>query len=364
MAENTLIEWASHTFNPWRGCRKVHTGCEHCYAEVNRSVKMHGIQWGTEKQGGTRVRLADSGWKQPAKWNRDAEAAGERRRVFCASLADVFERWSGVVWSHNVRPLYRRADGTVCDFVPSVPHSPLSLGHLRADLFRVIRETPWLDWLLLTKHGLWDGADHPERGLLHAWPQTEPGVLERFDNVWLLGSASDQETLNRIAPELLKVKQAGIVRYVGVSAEPMTGPMDFLNVEIGQRRGAAHYADVLRGVELSAPPVHSTRAPSLDWVIFGGESDQPGHPPARPCALRWILDGVSQCRAAGVPPFVKQLGSHVIADVEPTAAAVAVAERMGGRASALGRMRLRDKKGGDWSEWAAELRVREFPRAA
>jgi protein gp37 len=58
MAENSGIQWTHHTFNPWRGCSKVHTGCTNCYAEVNYSVKMHGIKWGTQAQGGTRVRLS------------------------------------------------------------------------------------------------------------------------------------------------------------------------------------------------------------------------------------------------------------------------------------------------------------------
>ena len=96
----TAIEWTSsvkpdgtvvqgYSFNPWRGCTKVSAGCTHCYAETlsKRNPAVLGI-WG---KSGTRSIAAESYWKQPIKWNRDAAMAGERRRVFCASLADVFE---------------------------------------------------------------------------------------------------------------------------------------------------------------------------------------------------------------------------------------------------------------------------------
>ncbi len=62
MAENSNIGWTDHTLNFWRGCTKVNEGCRNCYAEVERSVKAHGVKWGP---GGTRVRLADAGWRKP-----------------------------------------------------------------------------------------------------------------------------------------------------------------------------------------------------------------------------------------------------------------------------------------------------------
>ena len=120
MAETTKIQWTSHTFNPWRGCTKVNAGCANCYAEVNYSVKMHNIKWGPN---GTRAKTSESYWRQPLKWNREAEcdcgAAGRgdreclfcangchRPRVFCASLADVFEDWDGPIVDHKGRQLF------------------------------------------------------------------------------------------------------------------------------------------------------------------------------------------------------------------------------------------------------------------
>lgn len=109
MAAETKIQWCHHTFNPWRGCTKIHEGCANCYAERDskRFPKVRGV-WGPM---GTRVRAAD--WSEPIRWNAAAEAAGERRRVFCASLADVFEAWDGPIVDHKggilVSP--RPADG-------------------------------------------------------------------------------------------------------------------------------------------------------------------------------------------------------------------------------------------------------------
>ena len=118
MGTQTKIEWTDHTWNPWRGCAKVSAGCANCYAEhqANRRPDLLG-EWGP---GGTRVMAAESYWRLPSKWNRDAEAAVEMRRVFCGSMMDFFED----------RPELR------------LP---------RARAWRIMIYTPHLDWLLLTK---------------------------------------------------------------------------------------------------------------------------------------------------------------------------------------------------------------------
>src|SRR5689334_23112101 len=116
MGENSKIEWTHHTFNPWLGCTKVSPACAHCYAEA--WAKRTGIvQWGDSAE---RRRTTESYWRQPLKWNAQAFESLERKRVFCASLADVFED----------RP---------------------ELQTWRKVLFDLIAATPYLDWLLLTK---------------------------------------------------------------------------------------------------------------------------------------------------------------------------------------------------------------------
>jgi protein gp37 len=120
MAENSNIEWTHHTFNPWIGCTKVSDGCKNCYAENLMDKRYGRVKWGPQ---GTRVRTSEANWKKPLKWNREAEAKGERHRVFCASLADVFE---------------------------DKPDQP-EMEQWRLELLELIIKTPYLDWLLLTK---------------------------------------------------------------------------------------------------------------------------------------------------------------------------------------------------------------------
>ena len=85
MGDNTKIEWAHHTFNPWFGCQKVGPGCDHCYAE-GWAKRSDLVQWGA---GAERRRSSPANWQKPLKWNAEAERLGIRYRVFCASLAAI-----------------------------------------------------------------------------------------------------------------------------------------------------------------------------------------------------------------------------------------------------------------------------------
>lgn len=334
MAANSAIQWTTHTFNPWRGCTKVHAGCTNCYAESNMSVKMHGIKWGPS---GTRVRASDAMWKEPLKWNREAEKAGERRRVFCASLADVFEDWQGPVLDHHGKTILQcdsciNPDGSYYrESVPSFDRMKknyehgcgeqarhLDLDDLRRDLFTLIDNTASLDWLLLTKR--------PENVRKFWWPPNPRCDGGLRSNVWLGTSISDQATADKWIPRLLECRDLCPVLFA--SAEPLIGAMyleEYLWSEVG---GRSAY---------------------LDWLIVGGES---GHN-ARPCNVEWIRSIVSQCKAAGVPRFVKQLGSNCVVDRN---------DEIGGGIHALLKKKLADKKGGDMDEWPEDLRVREFPQ--
>lgn len=175
MGEKTGIAWTDHTFNPWIGCAKVAPECAHCYAEGYG--QRFGVAWGPQ---GTRRRTSESNWKEPLRWDRAARRDGVRRRVFCASLADVFED---------------RAD----------------IEPWRRDLFDLIEECHGLDWLLLTKR--------PEnvREMAHRWRCDWPV------HVWLGTSAGTQETLDRALPHLLRVNGPQ-VRFL--SAEPLLGQLD------------------------------------------------------------------------------------------------------------------------------------------
>lgn len=252
MAENTKIEWTDHTFNPWIGCTKVGPGCDHCYAENLMDKRMGVAVWGP---GNERVRTKDANWKMPLRWNAQADAFmaqhGRRQRVFCASLADVFDNAVDPQW--------------------------------RADLFALIHATPNLDWLLLTKRignvpdmlvQLSHGSD-PDLTLLDMMP---------LPNVWIGATITSQAEADRDIPKLLAVPAR--VRFL--SMEPLLGPVSFE----GMFANPHNIADGTNALE------------ALDWVIVGGESG-PGARPMRPDWARSLRD---QCEAAGVPFLFKQWG--------------------------------------------------------
>lgn len=264
--ENSKIGWTTHTFNPWRGCTKVSEGCANCYAErdSHRNPGVLGV-WGVN---GTREVAADAQWRNPPKWDREAHETGVRARVFCASLADVFE-------GPDTMP---EDDGT---YAGNAYRHVSSLGNdwiaaARERLFRLISRTPNLDWLLLTKrpqnvlpiYGSWL---HWTNG--GKWPA----------NVWIGGSVENQKRADERGPELVKIRQAGC-RVVFMSCEPLLEGIDVRS-----------YLDRERGV---------------NWVICGGESG--GADKVRDFDPFWGRMLRDQCAESGVPYFFKQLGSAPI----------------------------------------------------
>lgn len=209
MGANTTIAWCDFTFNPWIGCSKISAACDFCYAEALMDHRHHRVTWG-----GERSRTSASNWQQPLRWNRKAKADGVRRKVFCASLADVFDNQVPDAW--------------------------------RADLWHLIDETPDLDWLLLTKRpqnvrkmiiaarraAL--GADVAEEHVIWPWP-----------NVWLGTTAENQQEFDRRWPHLAAVPAA--VHFI--SYEPALEPLSIAGAN-----------------------------PLPDWIICGGESGKHARP--------------------------------------------------------------------------------------
>ena len=272
MAENTKIEWTDHTFNPWEGCQEVGPGCKNCYAEL-RNARFAGGQSVNFGPGAPRRRTSASNWNKPLKWNKQAEllqaawdgfkkehpdltddeliAKGfikpRRPRVFCASLADVFDNAVDPQW--------------------------------RADLFSLIAQTSNLDWLLLTKRignvkpmlaELAHGSD-PDLSLLDMMP---------LPNVWLGATVVNQEEADRDIPKLLAMPAK--VRFL--SMEPLLGPVNLV----------PYLYDI--HLDNGEKPV--------DWVIVGGETG----PGARPMHPGWARSLRDQCAAANVPFLFKQWG--------------------------------------------------------
>jgi protein gp37 len=249
MAENSKIEWTDHTFNAWVGCTKVSPGCDHCYAESWAKRTGRPWLWTTRD----RKRTTPAYWRQPLKWHA-AVPDGERRRVFCASLADVFDNEADPQW--------------------------------RVDLFDLVRATPRLDWLLLTKR-----IGNVRTMLPPDWNNSITG----YNNVWLGISVVNQEEADRDIPKLLNTP----ARIHFLSCEPLLGPIDLRNVRHSLRGESYMVASVLEaddGFGLNAPRNR------IDWVICGGESG----PHARPMEAQWAHALRVQCALARIPFFMKQ----------------------------------------------------------
>lgn len=302
MGAETKIEWTDHTLNPWIGCSRVSPGCEHCYAETQANFrKSWGVTWGPL---GNRRMTSEDTWHKPRVWNRAAEKAGVRHRVFCASLADVFEegRWP-------------------------------ELQNGRARLFDLIEKTPMLDWQLLTKR---------PQNIMGMVPSSWRGGFP--NNVWAGCTVEDQKRANERIPELLKVPAR--VRFL--SCEPLLEAVDLKAfIPWVFRNGIAPNAD---GTPFALPTVGGSRG--VDWVIVGGESGGG----ARDFNLDWARAIVAQCKAANVACFVKQLGSVAITNNDDDR--IHVGNMNLPRPF---RLKLADRKGGDWQEWTEDLRVREWP---
>lgn len=271
MAQDSKIEWTHHTFNPWWGCAKVSAGCKNCYADTFASRYGHNI-WGVNAD---RRFFGDKHWNEPLKWNANARTAGERHRVFCASMADVFED---------------RED----------------LHPARLRLLRLIHDTPHLDWLLLTKRpenivpalmaalSLFEAEDEDPANVgvgfhdwLTRWVHHLDGSTDYPANVWLGTSVESQLLAYERIPHLLAAPAA--VRFL--SCEPLIGAVDLTKV-YRDEMDKAHGVNAL--------------CSGIDWVIVGGESG----PRARSMRGDWARALRDQCQEHDVAFHFKQWGNH------------------------------------------------------
>jgi len=358
MAEYTKIEWANNSWSPWIGCSRVHAGCVNCYAEA--IAGRFGVTWGPQ---GTRRKTSEAYWRKPLAWNRQATcncgAAGlgpGECRVF-PSLCDPFEEWPHPIQHTCGAQLTTAGKG---DYYPGAVGTLdglrlATMDDLRRDFFRLIDQTPNLDWLLLTKR--------PEN-IMRMWNSDTVSADTFRPTVHLIYSASDQPTLEAGLPHLLACRD--LTPVLGLSLEPLLGPIRFsfpYNTRECEPGGmssndwTALYWDALTGFRATSMCSGIDDA-KINWVVIGGESG----PNARPCNIEWIRSIVRQCREAGVRCFVKQLGSRAYAtEIPPNMLLHPESYRLFDRE---GRAFLvtSDRKGSDPSEWPDDLReVRELP---
>lgn len=291
MGENTKIEWAHHTFNPWIGCTKVSPACANCYAEAMMDSRLQHVEWGPN---GTRRITSDANWRKPLAWNRRAERIGIRYRVFCSSLADVFEDWDG--------PMLLSDGSTATD---SVTGKLLTMSDVRRRLFALIDQTPHLDWLLLTKR--------PENiGRFWMYPDGIHSPLCFWKNIWLGTSVENQKMAHKRIPELLSCSDLSPVRFL--SCEPLLErvdldpPMCLWHGQSGLTHGVCEECakdnteqNVFTGWWL---PGIGASDNNVNWVIAGGESG----PNARVSQPEWFRSLRDQCVDSGVPFCFKQWG--------------------------------------------------------
>jgi len=218
MAEQSAISWTDATFNPWIGCTRVSPACDFCYAARDNERRHWVSAWGAERR---RTKT----WGEPLKWNRKAALTGYRTRVFCASLADVFDNEVDQLW--------------------------------RDDLWQLLRDTPNLRWMLLTKR-----IGNARKMLPRDWP---------FPHVGLMSTLENQDVWDRDYRKLAETPAA----WHGVSAEPLLSA-----INIGD-----------------AKP---------DWLITGGESG--AH--HRFIDPNWVRSLRDQCAKNGVAFHHKQWGGN------------------------------------------------------
>jgi protein gp37 len=344
MASKTSIEWTDYNWNFLRGCSRVSEGCRNCYAEKIAGrfsgegmayaglAKMvnHEARWTGE------IKFYEDVLLEPLKWKKP-------RRVFVNSMSDLFHE--------KVTDEMLDKAFAVMALTPQHTYQILTKRPERMkEYFRPGRQND----VVKAVCSYLDSRDKGKRGGLSSKIQW----LAQYDgewppqNVWLGVSCEDQKTADERIPLLLETPAA--IRWI--SAEPLLGPIDLTQLPTGH--WAYGKVDVMSGylcgdepdamTDFEADPAGWIRKPpsewergphKLDWVVVGGESG----PGARSCDISWIRWIVEQCKAAGVPAFVKQFGARPFMGVKGFGPVI------------------KNRKGGDPSEWPEDLQIREFP---
>lgn len=336
MADKSSIEWTDATWNPTRGCTKIAPGCKNCYAE-RFAERFRGVPGHAYEQGFD-PRIVPDQLTVPLKWKKP-------RRIFVNSMSDVFHEsftfeYIDLVFAvmalarqHTFQILTKRPERAV-EYFRSFDNSPAAMdrGEAFAEASRALFENTdeWSIALdVITASRFWRG----------------------LPNVQIGTSVAQQSDADKNIPHLLQIPAA--VRFLSV--EPLIESLDIRSA-LAVRKGRPNSERPYGGDTARIGP------PALGWVIVGGESG----PGARPCDVAWIRSIVQQCKVAGVPVFVKQLGSRPFVSNPPSSETSADMRWKLNlpRRDKNGEPFPRDRKGGDWLEWPEDLRIREFPAPA
>ncbi len=263
MADTTHISWADATHNHWIGCTKVSLACDGCFAEHLMDTRHHRVTWGKPGQPGTLSLTSEANRRKPLMWNRKAAAAGTRPFVFCSSLSDVFDNNVPAEW--------------------------------RADLFKLIGETPHLVWLLLTKR--------PQNIIKMIYDAG--GMPPHARNIALGTTVEDQIRANINVPHLCEAKMALAPLFTFLSCEPLLGGIYLRSIDV--KPGRFSFLDPADDHFDALYP----HAPwKVGWIITGGETDQGAHQ-ARPWNPEWARSLRDQCEDTATAFHHKQNGEWV-----------------------------------------------------
>lgn len=330
---STRIERCDETWNPVTGCTKVSAGCKHCYAEV-MAKRTFGklcppILVATAKGPTVRPRVFTDvqthtdRLDQPLRWKKP-------RRIFVNSMSDLFHADVPDAFLDQVFAVMALADWHTFIVLTKRPERMKScLGSMTFGASIISEPSAYKRVVAAMDQPSWLPAGKSFRRVPESWP---------LPNVQLGVSVENQATANERIPLLLQTPAAQRI----VSYEPALGPADF-SAWI-RRHVVTPEGDCARWCPACGP---EGPRPRIDQIIVGGESG----PKARPCDVAWIRSTVRQCKAAEVACFVKQLGSRPVC--------VDGAATPGYPPGSRVPVRIKDSKGGDPSEWPADLRVRE-----
>jgi protein gp37 len=335
MSTTTSIEWTDKTWNPVRGCALVSAGCTNCYA-MRQAHRFSGA--GQPYEGLTRMtsngpvwtgktRLVEEALEEPLRWRKPA-------RVFVNSMSDLFH---GDVPDEFIDDVLATIAATPEHTYQVLTKRPQRMRGYFADLsWCPPRPQPRLNELLEKYQRVDVATSSP-------FPFDDDTPLK---NLWLGVSIENQEAADERIPILLQTPAA--VRFLSV--EPLLGPVNLGDSLIRICCREANHPNC------NGSGCNGTK---LDWIIIGGESG----PRSRPCHLDWVRGVVEQCRNAGTPVFVKQLGAVPVMDEEQwrngpmRMLSAAKRDRYPGAVT----LHLNDSKGGNADEWPEDLRIRQWP---
>ncbi len=271
MAQNSKIEWTTHSANLWHGCVSVHSGCDNCYAETLSK------RWGNDVWGNDKPRKeVKSVWNDLAKYQKLAKEAGAIHKVFVGSMMDIFEKPMPIIDSKGNRII---DDGVTLG----------DTGQLRDKLFHQIDEGkyPNLLFLLLTKR-----PSNINKMISHKWKENPPC------NVMFGTSPVDQTTFDKLVGQLLEVNGKKFL-----SVEPQLGDISLRWGMWHDYKNNKHATQVIHEGKLRTSHDQFDGVKEISWIIQGGES---GHH-KRPFDLKWAYKMKEQCAEAGIPYFFKQI---------------------------------------------------------